>query len=614
MKHLAKGRSHRRSAALAGLTAATSLLFTPVPAATAAAGGSAAVTVTTDAARYAPGTPVLFTVQLTNTGSAAITNARVTISIDHLGSSTATLSATGISVAAGATVRRTIRWSPPTTDRVGYLAGAELTTSKKSSLGTGWTAVDVSSSAKDFPRYGFVSGYGSGVDAQAVAASLNSFHLNNVQFYDWEHGSHVPLAGTPGTPAPSWTDIAGRTNLRAMVLALLNASHRIGADAYNYNTLYNAWAGYGQDGSGVNPAWGLYGQSNCTDQLSTPLPSGWATSGLYTFNPADPNWQSYINGREKNVFAAYPFDGWHIDQLGDQGTAYTCSGQKVNVPDTYSSFINSAKAATGKKLVFNAVGQFGQQQVAGNPNLSYLYTEAWPFTGQASYNDLATALAQNATWSNGSKNTVLAAYMDQTKCNTAGGTFNPAGVLLTDATIFAHGGDHIELGDTNHMLCAPYFPNNNLSMPDSLTQAMHHYYDFLVAYENLLRDGQEPTTNTITTPGPATSPDGRPGTIWAFARSSGSTDVLHFVNLLGNTTNSWEDADGNDPTPPVQHNVPVTYCYAYGTRRTVNFASPDLNGGASTRLHFTRGSHGNRDCLTFTLPELNYWDMVWITR
>jgi dextranase len=208
---------------------------------------------------------------------------------------------------------------------------------------------------------------------------------------------------------------------------------------------------------------------------------------------------------------------------------------------------------------------------------------------------------------------VLAAYMDQGKCNTAGGTFNPAGVLLTDATIFAHGGDHIELGDVNHMLCAPYFPNSNLSMPDNLTQAMHHYYDFIVAYENLLRDGQQPTTNTITIPGLATSPDGFPGTVWTFARSSGSTDVLHFVNMLANTSNNWVDTDGTAPQPPVQRNVAVNYCYSGGTPRTVNFASPDINGGTPTRLQFTKDGKTNGNCIHFTLPELQYWDMVWVT-
>ena len=64
--------------------------------------------------------------------------------------------------------------------------------------------------------------------------------------------------------------------------------------------------------------------------------------------------------------------------------------------------------------------------------------------------------------------------------------FNTPGVLLTDAVIFALGGSHLELGD--HMLCREYFPSTALQMNDVLKTAMIRYYDFMTAYQNLLRD------------------------------------------------------------------------------------------------------------------------------
>ncbi len=67
------------------------------------------------------------------------------------------------------------------------------------------------------------------------------------------------------------------------------------------------------------------------------------------------------------------------------------------------------------------------------------------------------------------------------------GYFNTPGVLLTDAVIFSFGGAHLEMGD--HMLCKEYFPNSNLQMKPELQAAIVHYYDFLTAYQNLLRDG-----------------------------------------------------------------------------------------------------------------------------
>jgi len=58
-------------------------------------------------------------------------------------------------------------------------------------------------------------------------------------------------------------------------------------------------------------------------------------------------------------------------------------------------------------------------------------------------------------------------------------------VLYEDATIFASGGDHIELGDVDHMLDAPNYLNGNLYMSAGLQQSMVSYYNFLTAYEDL---------------------------------------------------------------------------------------------------------------------------------
>jgi dextranase len=62
----------------------------------------------------------------------------------------------------------------------------------------------------------------------------------------------------------------------------------------------------------------------------------------------------------------------------------------------------------------------------------------------------------------------------------APGFFSDPGVLLADASIFASGGAHIELGDGDYMLDHPYFPNQYLLMRSSLQQAVRNYYDFFV--------------------------------------------------------------------------------------------------------------------------------------
>jgi dextranase len=599
-----------RGARLAALTAFALLPLAAAPAGAAAPSTGARVAVATDAARYAPGHAVTFTVQLNDPSRTPIRDATLVLRAEHLGAAVATLRSTGISLGARETAQQTLTWTPPAADHRGYLVQAELTGRAGTVLGTDATAVDVSSDASTFPRYGFVSRYDDGVDVQAVERSLNAFHIDDIQFYDWEHSSHLPLAGTPDAPAASWHDIAGRVNKRAVVLDLIAASHAIGADTYSYNTLYNAWAGYAGDGSGVDPRWGLYRDNGCSDQVSIPLPAGWSTSALETFDPADPGWRAYILGREQDVLAAYPFDGWQVDQLGNQGTVYDCAGAPVDLASTFRGFLDVAASKLGAKLVFNAVGQYGQQQLASDPRLAFLYTEAWPANGQSAYDDLARVIAQNDAWSGGARTTVLAAYLDQSLCTSAGGTFNAPGVLLADAAIFAHGGDHIELGDVNHMLCAPYFPNTDLAMSPNLTSQLHHYYDFLVAYENVLRGGRHPSSSTIRLPGVPSSANGSAQTVWTVAASSGGAETLNFINLLRNHDESWGDPFGSDPPPRIVRNIAVSYCDRHGTPHTVELASPDIDDGAPSTLRFTHKP--GTTCIRFTIPRLQYWDLVWV--
>jgi dextranase len=85
-------------------------------------------------------------------------------------------------------------------------------------------------------------------------------------------------------------------------------------------------------------------------------------------------------------------------------------------------------------------------------------------------------------------------------------------VLLTDATIFASGGAHIELGDGHRMLDNEYFPNHNLVPSQQLLDHLRKYYDFDVAYENLLRGALHNNSNQITLSVPS-STDGTAGTV-----------------------------------------------------------------------------------------------------
>jgi dextranase len=400
----------------------------------------------------------------------------------------------------------------------------------------------------------------------------------------------------------------------------IEAAHAYGASAMNYNLMYGAFAGYGQDGSGVDYNWGLWVQNNGTDQWNISLPSGWATSNIYIFDPGNTGWQNYIYAQESNVFSVYGFDGWHVDQLGNWNTMYTHSGSSVNYGAEFPGFLNGAHSALGKTIVFNAVAGFGLPGVL--PDEAFAYVECWPTANggtQNNYNDLKSVV-DNINAASPGQGVVLPAYMDEVYAQNNTGNFNTPGVLLADAAIFAIGASHLELGaglggnDTLDMLDNAYFPNENLTPTPSLLATLQVYYDFDVEYENLLRGQLANSGNTIALTGLASGPIAANNEVWAFAKNTGSTHMLNLINLLNATNTNWRDDNADYPAPPTQTNVVVTYYYGSGTTpQHVYWASPDINSGRTSALDFTTGSNGSGNYVQFTLPSLAYWDMVYLT-
>jgi dextranase len=207
--------------------------------------------------------------------------------------------------------------------------------------------------------------------------------------------------------------------------------------------------------------------------------------------------------------------------------------------------------------------------------------------------------------SNNTKNTVLAAYMNYDLANNKG-FFNTPSVLMTNAVIFAFGASHLELGE--HMLAKEYFPNDNLAIKEDLKLALVSYYDFLVAYQNLLRDGG--TFNNVTLVSadnkmPIANWPASAGSVAAFGRQVGSTQVIHLINFKNSKNQNWRDNTGAQVAPVQIKDARLAFT-STGTVKKVWCASPDNIGGASRSLNFTQ--NGNK--VSFTLPELKYWSMI----
>lgn len=545
--------------------------------------------VTTDKARYDPGDKVLYTLNLKSSGDGGT----IRIQYRHLDRIVGEKS-----IDWDGSSEVNWEWTPPLDDFQGYLTEIYVLQNKEITDHAN-IAVDVSSDWGKFPRYGYLADFGAMDPAEqaAVIERLARFRINGIQFYDWQWKHHLPLRTEGGNPASEWPDIANRPVSLETVKRYIDLAHGKNMKAMNYNLLFGAYEDAADDG--VKPEWGLFKDPLGREQDRHPLPDSWA-SDIALFDPGHEEWQRYLIESEKEVFRHLPFDGWHVDQLGDRGTLYDAEGNKVNLPEAYLSFLNAAKRELDVDYVMNAVGQFGQAFIAKAP-VKFLYTEVWG--GHPQFRHLKEIADQNLKFSQGKLNTVFAAYMNYNRSNTAG-EFNTPGVLLADAVMFASGASHLELGE--NMLSKEYFPHKNLRMTEDLQKRLTVYYDFLTAYQNLLRDDAAEIERDVRSLGGvelSTWPER--GKVWSFAKRAGGKEILHFINFTGATTMDWNDTNGTQAEPVEIIDLGLDIA----TDRKVSgvwLASPDHYGGSPVKLEFVRKEAG----IEIKLPKLKYWDMV----
>ena len=489
------------------------------------------------------------------------------------------------------------QWVTPADDYRGYLVEIYQEAGGKQNT-YGSIAVDVSSDWTKFPRYGFLSSYGKNEPIEKNIDFMNRCHINGIQFYDWMYDHHKPLAGTPQNPSNEWPDLFKRPTFLSTVRGYISAAHSKGMKAMFYNLAFGALKNAEADG--VAKEWFLY-KDNQHKEKDVHLLGDFARSSIYLTNPGNAHWQNYLAGRNSDVYAVFGFDGYHIDQLGGRGTVYDYNGNSVDLLPQYASFINAMKSAhPDKRLVMNAVGQYGQTEIAGTNKVDFLYTEVWD---EKTYDQLARIILDNYNRSNNQLKTVLAAYMDYEKSKNAG-FVNEPGVLLANAVIFAFGGAHLEIGE--HYLANEYFPNKNLQMKADLKKALITYYDFLVAYQNLLRDGGSYTSAQVTAENAtiAAWPAAK-DKVAALTKTVNGKDIVHLINFNGVTSMDWRDTNGTQKKPTTVTDLKTTVAVTAQPKK-VWFASPDLFGGAPRAVEFTY----NNNQITFTLPSLSYWDMV----
>lgn len=547
----------------------------------------AAYTVSSDKAMYNPGEDVVISVLPAIKGQVSVRYKFLGKVLDE-----ATVSGTSFT------------WNPPGDDFKGYMvelfepAGDNAADNVLATIG-----IDVSSQWTRFPRYGFLSRFPEMTDEEVaqVIENLSRHRINGIQYYDWHYRHHQPLAGTPENPTPVYRDIINREIYFNTIRRYIDAGHARNMSAMFYNLVYGALKDAASDG--VSEEWYIYTNAAGSDKDKHPLPAPPFISDIFITDPSNAGWQQYLINENRKVYEALPFDGFHMDQLGDRGARYDYNGSAVDLAGSFQSFIQAVDADEPAKYnVLNAVNQFGQPHIAKAP-VDFLYTEVW--APHDTYNDLANIILQNNDYSQQQLNTVLAAYVNYDLASQPG-YFNTPSVLMTDAVIFAFGGAHLELGE--HMLGKEYFPNNNLTMRDDLKITLVNYYDFIVAYQNLLRDGgyfNSPALISADNKVQFNNWPAQQGQVAVVGKVVGNSQVLHLLNFSDARTMQWRDNNGVQASPDALEKLQVRFTPDKPVSK-VWAASPDLSKGASIALEFVTA--GNQ--IAFTIPGLQYWSMI----
>lgn len=164
------------------------------------------------------------------------------------------------------------------------------------------------------------------------------------------------------------------------------------------------------------------------------------------------------------------------------------------------------------------------------------------------------------------------------------------------------------------MLSREYFPaDTRLSVSTELREALRHYYDFLTAYENVLRDNVEirPCAVQVSIANQETNPLAVPQTIWTISRSKNDWTMVHLINLLGSNDPHWRDVEMVRPRPPRLHNLSVRVALARPVH-SISWASPDVDGGRLHPLRFTAHKENGMTVVQASVPSLDYWDTLFI--
>ena len=508
---------------------------------------------------FAPDETITFNVKITR-ASAGPANLR--LKVTHLNSLIATFSLSFSH--AGGSQTHSCLWPAPHDSPRGYGVTAELLSPSGRVLDSASTAFDVLPDWTCFPRYGFLTDFAPGRnDIDPTLAELARFHINGLQFYDWQY-RHDQLV----SPDTIYTDPLVRSLSLDTVQDFIDAAHRAGMAAMPYLAVYAASLPFWS----AHPEWALYDGDGRPASFLDFL-------GLMDPTPGSA-WSNHLLDQCRQVLAALPFDGFHVDQYGDPKEGWTAGGAKIDIAAAFAAFIVSLKEAhPAAAVLFNAVGNWPIEALARAPQ-DFNYIEIWP--PDVYYKDLRRIVSE-ARQLSGGKPVVIALYL---------GADLIQNVRLADALIFALGGSRIELGEAGRLLSDPYFPKHQAIGPE-LRRILRSIYDFAIRYGELIGPAatDEADRAIVTQPG-----------IWTIGRRCPGWLSVNLVNMSGLGDPRWDEP----LSPPLMQYDLTVRIRCPDPVGQVWWASPDRDQLDLEPLPYLASGRE----IIVTLPELKYWGLI----
>ena len=446
----------------------------------------------------------------------------------------------------------------------GYGVEARLLHACGEEMDNASTSFDVLGAWTERPRYGFLTDFGADrVEMFTSVDSLVRYHINGLQFYDWQYRHDCLLP-----PTDVYVDPLGRALSKKNIMDSIEIAHQRGIAAMAYLAIYAASLEFWEK----HQDWGLYDGEGKPFTFENFL-------GIMDPSPYSP-WIDHLLDECDRTLANTSFNGLHIDQYGEPKEGFNFKGNKVDIPASFNYFIWLSKKRYPQSIVtFNAVGNWPIEQLANTP-IDFLYIEVWATTPH--YKDLLHIVQGGRKLSSG-KPVVVALYIPADRM---------VNILLADAIIMASGGSRIELGEVERLLSDPYFPNYQ-AIPAELKGRLRKYYDFLVRYGDFFGPDSEDVAEYQ-----VDAPEG----VWVITRKRAEWLVISLINFSGIDDVRWDEKHSS-PTQVAEFTITVK---GVGTVNKIMCASPDDTNLSLHELNW----QSELENVQIRIDKLEYWTLI----